>query len=254
MNPYLTALFPFVCVLMRMTGLFVTAPIFGAKFVPAQVKAALALASSFFVAGAVSAAEAPATLAGWLASAAGEVLFGLAMGTICSILLAAVEVAGHIVDVEIGFSMANVIDPAYGTSSALMGTFKYLLISVLFMTLDGHHLFIWGIAESFKVLPAGTAHLPSAWAEVAVGAAGQMMVIAVVLSCPIWVSILITDMALGVMSRSVPQLNVFVVGMPVKLLVGFAVLSASMGFYGAFTEELTSAVKSLIDSLLGVLT
>jgi flagellar biosynthetic protein FliR len=168
------------------------------------------------------------------------------MGTCASIVLAAVEVAGHVVDTEIGFSMANVIDPAFGGTSALMGTFKYLLISVIFMAMNGHHLFLWGLSESFNVLPAGLAYLPSAWAEVAVQAAGRMLLIAVVLSCPVWASLLITDVALGVLARSVPQLNIFVVGMPVKALVGLAVLSASLGFYGAFTEEISLSVRNYV--------
>jgi len=251
-DPFLTALFPFACAFLRVLGLFITAPIFGAKFVPSQVKVALSLATAFFIVGAIPAGDAPATLFAWLGAALGEILFGLFMGACASMLLAAVEVAGHIEDMEIGFSMANVIDPAFGSSAALVGTFKYLLISVLFMALDGHHLFLWGISESFRLLPAGTAFVPAAWAEIAVGTVGKMMLIAIVLSCPIWISILITDAALGVLARSVPQLNVFVVGMPVKVLVGFTVLSASIGFYGAFTKEITESVRTVLASLLGV--
>lgn len=251
-DPYLTALFPFACVFLRTMGLFVTAPILGARFVPAQVKVALSLLMAFFLTSSITVATTPATLFGWLVAATGEVLFGLFMGTCASIVLAAVEVAGHVVDTEIGFSMANVIDPAFGGTSALMGTFKYLLISVIFMAMNGHHLFLWGLSESFNVLPAGLAYLPSAWAEVAVQAAGRMLLIAVVLSCPVWASLLITDVALGVLARSVPQLNIFVVGMPVKALVGLAVLSASLGFYGAFTEEISLSVRTMLESLLGV--
>ncbi len=251
-DPFLTAVFPFACVFVRTLGLLFTAPIFGAKFVPGQVKAGLSLALAFVLFGFVRTGDVPQSLSGWVGAAAGEIAFGLFMGMCASILLGAVELAGHIVDVEIGFSMANVVDPAFGGTSALMGTFKYLLISVLFMALDGHHLFLWGLAESFRLLPAGTAAIPASWFQVAVAGAGRMMLIAVVLSCPVWASLLITDIALGVLARSVPQLNIFVVGMPVKALVGMAVLSASVGFYGAFAEEISLSVSNILDSLLGV--
>ncbi|MGE5578682.1 MAG: flagellar biosynthetic protein FliR [Bacillota bacterium] len=251
-DPFLMVLFPFACVFLRTTGLFLTAPILGARFVPPQVKVGLSLLTAFLLTGSVTVARTPPTLFGWLGAAIGELLFGLFMGACASIILGAVEVAGHIVDVEIGFSMANVIDPAFGGSSALMGTFKYLLISVIFMAMDGHHLFLWGLSESFGVLPAGLANLPSAWVQVAVQAAGRMLLIGLVLSCPVWASLLITDVALGVLARSVPQLNIFVVGMPVKALVGLSVLSASLGFYGAFTKEISLSVRSILENLLGV--
>lgn len=251
-DPFLGALFPFACVFLRTTGLFITAPVFGARYIPVQVKVALCLAVSYFLWGSVRSVAAPATLPGWVAAAAGEAAFGLFIGAIASILLAAVEVAGHVVDAEIGFGLSNVIDPESGASTPLMGTFKYLLITVLFMMLNGHHLFIQGLAQSFAVLPAGSAGIPAAWGDVAVKSAGQMLLIAMVLSCPIWASMLITDVALGVVTRSVPQLNVFVVGMPLKVLVGLLVLSTSIGFYGAFTQEISVSVRSILESLLGV--
>jgi flagellar biosynthetic protein FliR len=251
-DPLLTSLFPFLCVFLRTTGLFVTAPVLGARFIPVQVKVGLSLATAYFLLNAVKVAETPVTLLGWAGAALGEVAFGLFMGTCASILMAAVEVAGHVVDVGMGFGLANVVDPGFGASAPLMGTFKYLLITVIFMMLDGHHLFLQGLAESFKVLPAGAAGIPAAWAEVALGAVSRMLLVAVVLSCPMWASMLITDVALGVLARSVPQLNIFVIGMPVKALVGLTVLSASLGFYGIFTKEISLSVRNILESLLGV--
>lgn len=251
-DSFLVALFPFACVFLRTVGLFVTAPVLGARYVPAQVRVGLSLATAYFLWGSVRTAGSPATLAGWASAALGEVAFGLFIGTCSSILLSAVEVAGHIVDVEMGFGLANVIDPEFGSSSPLMGTLKYLLVTVLFMMLDGHHLFIQALSESFAILPAGKAGIPAAWAEIAVSSASRMLLVAVVLSCPIWAAMLITDIALGVVARSVPQLNIFVVGMPVKVLVGFTVLSASLGFYGAFTKEITVTLRSILEGLIGV--
>jgi len=249
----LAALFPFICVFLRTIGLFVTAPVLGARFIPVQLKVALSLSMASFLWSFVKTAGVPASIAGWIASALGEVVFGLFMGMLASMLLAAVETAGHIADTELGFGLANVIDPEFGSSAPLLGTLKYLLITVIFLALDGHHLFIRGLAESFAVLPAGAARVPSAWAELATKAAGRMLLVSVVLSCPVWVSMLITDVALGVLARSVPQLNVFVVGIPTKVLVGLAVLCASLGFYGVFTEELLRLLRNVLQSFMGAL-
>ena len=78
-----------------------------------------------------------------------------------------------------------------------------------------------------------------------------MLLIGVVLSLPVWASMLITDVGLGVIARAVPQMNVFVIGLPVKSLVGFMILSASVGFYGVFTEEITVTLRNLLENLLG---
>ena len=249
----LAALFPFMCIFLRTIGLFVTAPVLGARFIPAQLKVALSLVMASFLWSYVKTSPVPTSTAGWIASAMGEVAFGLFVGMIASIVLSAVETAGHIADVELGFGLANVIDPELGSSAPLLGTLKYLLITVVFLALDGHHLFIRGLAESFSILPAGAARIPSAWADLATSAAGRMLLVSLVLSCPIWVSMLITDVALGVLARSVPQLNVFVVGIPVKALVGLAVLCASLGFYGVFTEELTGLLRNVLQNFMGAL-
>lgn len=251
-GPFLAWMFPFLCVFLRTAGLFVTAPVLGARFIPVQVKVGLALSTSYFLWDSVNTAGVPETLLGLASSAAGEIAFGLVMGTLSSMLMAAVEVAGHIVDIEMGFGLANVVDPEFGSSAPLMGTFKYLLVTMIFMMLNGHHLFIQGLVESFRLLPAGMAGVPLSWAQVAISSASRMILIATVLSCPMWASMLLTDVALGVMARAVPQLNIFVVGMPVKVLVGLTVLSASLGFYGVFTEEMSLSVRNLLDSLLGV--
>jgi flagellar biosynthetic protein FliR len=167
-------------------------------------------------------------------------------------LLAAVDVAGQVVDVQMGFGLSNVLDPEQGLSSPLMGIFKYLLITLIFMMLDGHHLIIRALSKSFDIMPAGRVTLTAFWAQLSVTTVAQMLLIGIVLSIPIWAAMLITDVSLGVVARAVPQMNVFVIGLPVKTLVGFLILSASIGFYGVFTEEIATTLRNLLESLLGV--
>ncbi len=244
-------LFPFMCVFLRTTGIFVTAPVLAARYIPSAVKVGLSLVTSFFLAGFANAIPMPDSYAGMAKSFLGEIFFGLFVGFVAAALMAAIEVAGHMVDVSIGFGLANVVDPARGSSSPLMGIFKYLLVTVMFMMLDGHHLFIRGLAESFTLIPAGGATINAAWAALSIETAGKMLLIGLVLSCPVWAAILITDVAMGVVAKSVPQMTVFLVGMPVKSLVGFIVLSASVGFYGIFTQEITLTLRNILESLLG---
>ncbi|HHX29579.1 MAG: flagellar biosynthetic protein FliR [Bacillota bacterium] len=245
------AMFPFMCVFLRTTGVFVTAPVLAARFVPAAVKVGLSLIMSFFLLPSVEAAAMPGSYALMAGAFLGEIAYGLLTGFIAAALMAAVEVAGQVVDVQMGFGLSNVLDPEQGSSSPLMGIFKYLLMTLIFMALDGHHLFIRGLAQSFEVIPAGRATIASFWAALSVETVGRMLLIGVVLSLPVWASMLITDVGLGVIARAVPQMNVFVIGLPVKSLVGFMILSASVGFYGVFTEEITVTLRNLLENLLG---
>lgn len=246
------ALFGYMCIFLRTTGMFVTAPVLAARFIPPAVKVGLSLIVSFLLFPIVSTPPMGESYAQVAVTLLGEISFGLFIGFMAAALLAAVDIAGQIVDVEMGFGLSNVLDPEQGMSSPLMGIFKYLLITLVFMMLDGHHLIIKALAKSFEIMPAGHVTLQALWAELSLKTVSQMLLVGILLSVPVWASMLITDVALGVVARAVPQMNVFVIGLPVKTIVGFLILSASIGFYGVFTEEITVTLRNLLESLLGV--
>ncbi len=218
METWLDSILPFLWIILRTTGLFITAPVIGTKYVPWAVKVTMSLAIGYMLWAIVPVAPSPQTIGGFMMVSGGEVVLGLLMGFCGTIMMAAIETAGHIVDMKIGFGMANVINPQYGHPSPILGIFKYLLIVLVFLGIDGHHLFVIALSESFAIVPAGAAFIPRAWAQIGLGAASGMLRTALILACPVWASALIVDFALGVIARTVPQMNVFVVGMPVKTL------------------------------------
>lgn len=246
-------LFPFMCVLLRTLGLVLTAPVLGSRHVPGQVKALICLALSLVLWSWLPAAVVPQTLTWMAPGALCELLVGMVMGFSATLIMAALDVAGHIIDMGMGLGLAGVIDPQFGGPTPLMGLLKQLMITLIILAINGHHLFISALADSFVLMPAGSASVPQAWAILNLSAAGQMFRTALTLSAPIWAVSLVVDVALGVVARSVPQINVFVVGIPVKTLAGFFTLLAAIGFYDVFTRGLLTSVKGLLDSLLGVL-
>lgn len=237
---------------LRTAGFIVTAPVIGTRYVPGLVKAAVSLLLGFILWPTIPAATIPVTAGGFVASALGEVSFGLFLGFAGTIIMAAIETAGHVVDMKIGFGMANVVDPHYGQASPILGILKYLLIILVFLSIDGHHMLLKALFKSFEMVPVGTAVIPQKWAYMGVNAASKMLRIALALSCPVWAATMIVDFALGVIARTVPQLNVFVVGIPLKTIVGLSILSASVTFYGVFTKRLTLSIYDLLENLLGV--
>lgn len=237
---------------LRTVGFVISAPVIGTRYVPGLVKAAVSLLLGFILWPLAPTVPLPVTLGGFAASALGEITFGLLLGFAGTIIMAAIETAGHVVDMKIGFGMANVVDPHYGQASPILGILKYLLIMLIFLSIDGHHMLLRALFKSFEVVPAGTAAIPQKWACIGLDAASQMLKIALALSCPVWASTMIVDFALGVIARTVPQLNVFVVGIPMKTIVGLSILSASAAFYGLFTENITLSIYGLLENLLGV--
>lgn len=253
MGEWFSFIFPFLCVVLRTAGLFVTAPVLGARYVPIPVKAGLSIIAGYVLWPSIPVSPMPQSIPALVGPALGEIAFGLLLGFIAGIIISAVEMAGQVADMMMGFGLSNVMDPALGQSVPIMGTLKHLLITLMFMITDGHHLFIKGLWDSFSVVPAGGAFIPAEWGEIGLLAFGKMLWIAIMLSCPIWASALIVDISLGMVARTVPQMNVFVVGMPIKAMVGLGIMSASIAFYGVFTREITETIGSILGSLLGAL-
>ncbi len=253
MATWLETVFPLLWITLRTIGFMITAPILGTRYVPGLIKATVSLLTGYILWPLVSAIESPTTLAGFMYSALGEVTFGLILGFSGTVIMAAIETAGYIVDMKIGFGMANVVDPHYGQTSPIFGTFKYLLIILIFLTMNGHHMLLKALFRSFELIPAGAAFVPTQWAKLGLDAISLMLRIAVVLSSPVWVATLIVDFSLGVIARTVPQLNVFVVGIPIKTLIGLGILSGSLTFYGVFTKEIARYVYDLSETLMEVM-
>lgn len=239
-----------LCVFLRTLGVFLGSPVLGIRFIPPSAKSLFALVTAFLLWSLVPGVQVPVSWAGLAAGALGELAFGLAMGFMALILFSAVETAGHIADIELGFGLANVMDPQFGHMSPLLGTVQYGLVVLVFLAIDGHHMFIRALYRSFQVVPAGGAFLPEMWPSLGITAASSMFQVALGLSCPIWVSVLAVDVALGLIAHSVPQMNVFAVGMPAKVLIGLTVFGMSVMFYGVLAERISGTVWGLLQSLL----
>lgn len=186
-----------------------------------------------------------------------EVVVGLAMGLIVSIVVNAIYLAGQMIDVPIGFGMVNVIDPQTGMQIPIVAQFKYVLAILILFTINAHHFLIAGMAQSFSVLPVGFAALDApAVTAVGIETFGTMFLLALRIGLPIVAALFVTDVALGIVARAVPQINVFFVGIPLKIGLGFLllvfVLPTFVGLItGIFGEEgeMMRALYRLITAL-----
>jgi len=228
----------FLLIFARISGIFSSAPIFGAHNVPLLVKAGLSLLISYILLPLLIQPNLviPDALLSYVAIVIGEFLIGLIMGFACSFIFYGIQMAGAFLDTQIGFGMVNVIDPQFGQQVPIVGNFKYILAILVFLTSNSHHLFLSAIVYSFTSIPVTRGLFRPEMANIAVDMVVILFIIAIKISLPVLVALVLTDVALGILARTMPQMNIFIVGMPGKILVGMFVLSLALPVYIAFLE------------------
>lgn len=216
----------FLWPLARIGALVAAAPVLGNLGVPRRIKVLLAVAITVTVA---PLAGPPADVQLWSGAGvlvlAQELLIGAAMGLVIRLAFAIVDVAGEITGLQMGLGFAIFFDPQHGTHTQVIAQFLGLLATLTFLSLNGHLLMISALAESFRALPVGgLGPAGPAWLMLA-NLGGSIFASGLMLALPVIAALLITNVALGVLTRASPQLNFFAVGFPVTILVGWAVLT-----------------------------
>ncbi len=246
----------FLLLMVRFSGLFLAAPLFSNRRIPSQVKVALVLVLALLLLP-VAVSNVPAlNIRGvWdlIPLVFNELVLGLAMGLAASLVFMAVQVAGGIIDWEMGFAIVNVLDPAYGTPMPLVGSFLYLLSLLIFLELDGHHLVLGGLARSIEAVPPGQLVLDGGLYDILFRAFARMFLAGVEISAPVLGALFVTSVVLGILARTVPQLNVFIVGIPLKILVGFFLLLAVLPVFIGVVDRLIEALAGYLAEMVRVM-
>lgn len=216
----------FLWPLTRILGLIATAPLFGNLAVPARVKIGLGVMLALVIAPTVPALPAmdPMSLAGLLILVQ-QMVIGLAMGFAMRVVLAAVEMAGEITGLTMGFGFATFFDPQTRARSSAISQFLALLTLMIFLALNVHLMLLSTLAQSFVSLPiSATPYGTLGFREIA-NWGGLIFSSGLQLALPIVGVLLITNVSLGVLTRAAPQLNLFGIGFPITLGVGFLMLA-----------------------------
>ncbi len=217
------------------------------------------------LAGVVAAAAAPVIVATlppgtliltWetlLAEAGNSTLVGMMVAFVVGIPFAAVRFAGQIIGVQIGFSMVNTIDPQSNMQASVLAQFYYLLAVMIFFALDLHHMLIRVLVETCYVAPlfGDVAVRSGAW--YLVGGFGEFFKIGFVIATPVVIVLLLISAAMGFVVKTVPQINILVVGFPIKIAVGLAVMGASLVFFGRIVTDLMTGMETQLYELLSAL-
>ena len=243
-------IFPF----MRLLGMLMTAPLFSTRAIPVRVRLALGIGLAFAILPAAPAM--PAVDAGSYAGLlimGQQVFIGAAIGVVVRIAFAAIDLAGSFIGMQMGLSFALFFDPNSGGQSAVLADFLSMVATLLFLSLDGHLIMIDLLARSFVWLPVGSGLDGQGWAVLPrTGAA--IFSIGLMISLPLLAALLVANIALGVLTRAAPQLNLFAIGFPITMSIGFFSLMLIMTNVGSVMQNLFEQAFDHIPALLEALT
>lgn len=218
----------FMFVFIRTASILISAPIFGIMNVPLQVKMALSMIIALVLTPLVPHVAAPDSIIYMALSIAGEMFIGIAIGFVIRLVFTGVEFAGQIASMQMGIGMASVYDPIHGAQINVLGKFLSVMTLLMFLSVNGHLMIIMTLKKSFDIIPPYGAHFNAPVMENIIVFSRELFLIAVKFAAPVMAILLFTNVALGVMARTVPQLNMFVIGFAITIFVGFVMISVSL--------------------------
>lgn len=233
----------FLLVLVRMTGLFVITPIFGRRNVPTYLKVGFAFFSAIIVLATNKFSKVSYSgFADYALLITAEFVIGIAIGFISYMLFSAIYVAGQLIDMQIGFGMVNVLSPMHDIQVPITANFYYIVAILVFLIIKGHQMVIKALYESYRFVPIGGAVFGERVLDDIIGLFGNIFIIGFRIAAPVTAAILVANVALGVISKAIPQMNIFILGMPVKIILGIVVMLITIPVFITLLQELYGGI------------
>ncbi|MNL02655.1 Flagellar biosynthetic protein FliR [compost metagenome] len=226
----------FLLLLTRFSGIFLLAPIFGNAVVPARFRVGLAVLMAALIYPSamnwpVPTMEGPLDVTFAMAS---ELAIGVTLGFVANCAFFGIQMAGHMIALQMGLGMSMMFDPNTRTQTTELAVLFVLLATVTFLAMDGHHWLLLGVWKSFQAVPLGGFGLSGGIMEHVLLATTGIFDVALTLMLPVLGVLMLAELALAIMSRIMPQMNVFVAGFPVKIMLGLATLAATLPLLGGY--------------------
>lgn len=244
---YLDRVPALVLVFFRVAGLMLFAPLFGSSRVPRRVKLMLALVMSLsMITGGMPEVVVPDNLIELAMAIAGEILFGLALGIAASTVFVAAQWAGEQIGQQMGFNISEVIDPQFGGGTGVIGELYFFLSLAVFLMIGGHRELVDSVHHSLKLVPPPMLSIDQRVVENIIGAIGSCLILSMRLAAPVLATMLIVDVAMGAIAKTMPQLNVMSAGLSIRSLLGMFIVAA-----GAVVATLTlqGGIEASLDTV-----
>jgi flagellar biosynthetic protein FliR len=244
----------FLLVLFRIGGMLVSAPLFNMHNIPGQAKVGMALAFALIIfplhAGNL---VVPKDLIQFSLLAIQETIIGLLLGFTANLVFIALQMAGEYISLQMGLSVANMLDPVTQTQSPVVGQFFFYFAALMFLTLNIHHGLIAGVDHSFNWIPLGHfigegSLTGSVMAERFIKLSSDMFVMALMIGVPLMGILLATEISLSFVAKVMPQMNIFMVGMPLKVILGLLIILMGLPYLGSLLgDQYAHLIKVLLN-------
>ena len=243
----------FLLVLTRTSGIFLISPFFGSLTIPMNMRAGVAIAMAMLIFPVV-AKESVVTVPGnvWLFSATvmQELIIGWTIGFVAFVVMTAINMGGKIMDLQVGYAVASLMDPTSGQQSSLIGGFLHNLAVIYLLVVNGHHYIVTALVESFRSVPLDSIVWNPSIANFMIDLTGDILLTGMKIAMPVTFAILITNVGMGILARTMPQMNIFVVGIPMHLTIGLFMLAMLMPFYILFLDVMFSGMYGSISTAI----
>jgi flagellar biosynthetic protein FliR len=238
----------FAMVLTRISAFFLVVPVFSWKTIPVRVKVAMTvLVSIFFLM-----VKPPSITANQVSTLkailliANEATYGLALGLVATVLFSVVKFSGRIIERQMGLAMAQILDPLTGERTQPLGSMLEMIFVILFLAANGHHSFLLIISRSYEAFPAGSIPTISVLASGVIRASSTMFLLGLRLAAPILAAFLLLMVALAVLARIVPEMNILFISLPLRVGLGLLMVAIFLPFINGFVSEFADWMGNLL--------
>ncbi len=238
----------FVMVLTRLSAFLLVLPVFGSNGVPARIKVSMTMLLSIFflwiipmpvTTGQISVLESVLLISS-------EAVYGLALGIIATLIFSTVRLGAEIVEEQMGFAMAQILDPLTGETSQPLGSLLETIFILLFLSANGHHLFLTIISRSYSAFPAGTIPTVTTLTNGIIQAGSVMLVAGLKLAAPMLVAFILLIIVLAVFARMVPEMNIFFISLPLQVGLGLLMMVIFIPYISPFVSEFAELMNKLL--------
>jgi flagellar biosynthesis protein FliR len=244
----------FILVFVRVLSMIWLLPLFQSRSISAGYKAGLSLLIAFLLFQSVPVPDFHGDGYQIIVAVGQEILIGLSIGFVVRVLFSMVSAAGELVSMQSGLSFARSMDPTMMANVTVLEQFQSLLAMMIFLGIDGHHTVLKGISASLKQVPPGSVALKPGLFQYLVGSVGGLFAASLRICAPVVVTLFLVDLALGILARLIPQVNVFVEGASVKMLVTLGMLAISLslmvpvigGLFQGMDGEILKIIKNMV--------
>jgi len=242
----------FMLLLVRVGVVLFLLPFFNSRMIPVQCKAGLCvlLTVLFFPVVNLGEARMPSSGTGIFRLILSELMVGALLGFLVQIFFEAVSMMGEVAGFQAGFSITNILDPQNGVQVSILSNMASLVALALFLALDGHHLFLRALQESYEIVPVGGLALKEEPLMELMRRAGDMFVLSIKMGAPVIVGLLLLQAALGLLSKAIPQMNVMIVAFPLQIVLGLVLFGISLKVVQMLTERYLATLGPLLMNTL----